>query len=43
MSMDYERALDLSAMVLPLVTLSDDRAEGVRAFLEKRDGSFSGF
>ena len=43
MSMDYERALDLSAMVLPLVTLSEDRAEGVRAFLEKRDGSFSGF
>ena len=43
MSMDYERALDLSAMVLALVTLSEDRAEGVRAFLEKRDGSFSGF
>ena len=42
-NLDYESALELSGGVLPLVTGSYDRIEGVRSFVEKRDPEFSGF
>ena len=41
-NLDYESALELSGAVLPLVTLSEDRLEGVRSFGEKREPRFSG-
>ena len=42
-TLDYESALELSGMVLPLVTLSEDNAEGGAAFREKREAEFTGF
>ena len=41
-SMDFESALQWSEMALPLVTLSEDRLEGVRSFVEKREPRFEG-
>ncbi len=41
-NLDYESALELSGAVLPLVTLSEDRVDGVRSFTEKREPRFSG-
>mgnify|MGYP001229945667 CR=1 FL=1 len=40
--MDFESALQWSEMALPLVTLSEDRLEGVRSFIEKREPNFEG-
>ena len=40
--MDFESALEWSSTALPLVTLSQDREEGVRSFVEKREPRFSG-
>jgi enoyl-CoA hydratase/carnithine racemase len=41
-AMDFESALQWSEMALPLVTLSEDRLEGVRSFIEKREPRFEG-
>ena len=42
MHMDFDSALEWSATALPLVTLSQDRREGVASFLERREPRFDG-
>ncbi len=42
-SMAFEDAIHWSEMALPLVTLSQDRVEGVKSFVEKREPNFTGF
>jgi enoyl-CoA hydratase/carnithine racemase len=39
---DYETALEWSGTALPIVMSSEDRVEGVRSFLEKRQPRFTG-
>ncbi len=41
-NMDFESALEWSGAALPLVTLSQDRLEGVQSFIEKREPRFDG-
>jgi 2-(1,2-epoxy-1,2-dihydrophenyl)acetyl-CoA isomerase len=40
--MDFESALEMSALALAVTGYSDDRAEGVRSFMEKREARFTG-
>lgn len=41
-NMDFESALEMSALALAVTGYSDDRAEGVRSFMEKREARFTG-
>jgi enoyl-CoA hydratase/carnithine racemase len=41
-NLDFDTALEWSAMALPIVGQSQDRIEGARAFAEKRDARFTG-
>jgi 2-(1,2-epoxy-1,2-dihydrophenyl)acetyl-CoA isomerase len=41
-NMDFESALEFSALALSTTATSDDRREGVRSFAEKREPRFSG-
>jgi enoyl-CoA hydratase/carnithine racemase len=42
-NLDFDTALEWSASVIGVVSTSQDRVEGTRAFLEKRDARFTGF
>jgi len=42
-NLDFDTALEWSASVIGVVGTSQDRGEGTRAFLEKRDAKFSGY
>ena len=41
-NVDFETALEMSGMALAVTRTSEDRAEGVRAFQEKREAKFNG-
>lgn len=41
-NMDFESALEISGIALSVLEPSEDRAEGVRSFIEKRDARFTG-
>ncbi len=41
-NMDFDSALEMSGIALSVLEPSDDRAEGVRSFMEKRDARFTG-
>lgn len=41
-SMDFDTAMQWSESAIPLVTLSRDGQEGMRAFVEKRETDFQG-
>lgn len=42
-NVDFETALEMSGMALAVTRTSSDRAEGARAFAEKRDSRFTGY
>lgn len=41
-NLDFESALEMSALALSVIEPSEDRKEGVRSFMEKRDARFTG-
>jgi enoyl-CoA hydratase/carnithine racemase len=41
-NLDFETALELSGTALSVIEPSQDRREGVRSFLEKREPRFEG-
>ena len=41
--LDFDSAMQWSETAIPLVGLSRDHAEGIKAFTEKRAGDFQGF
>lgn len=42
-NMDFESALEMSALALSVTETSDDRKEGVTSFVEKREAKFTGY
>jgi enoyl-CoA hydratase/carnithine racemase len=41
-NLDFETALEVSGLALAVTQLSEDRAEGARSFIEKREAKFTG-